>query len=218
MKDGDNASGTSSSPLWGMSVGVSLMCWVRKSRPLTCCPSYCISGWTSPSPLAGVRGKYWRSSEGQGCLAGPWGHSQTITTPYDARPDPPTLQPFCPGSGVGRPSYQSCPCIFPLPVLSRAHYLGVRQTRLNVSSAAACVTFSDSLTSLKLSVLICEMEIKCLFNRAGSCKNRSKNRAWHVAGSHSVSSLFLFYVPSHLLVAPGWAGGVLSLFADPQTL
>ena len=28
------------------------------------------------------------SQEGLGCLAGPWEHSQTITTPYNDRPDP----------------------------------------------------------------------------------------------------------------------------------
>lgn len=131
----------------------------RKGLPLTCCPSCCVSGWTGPSPLAGACGKYWGPSGG----AGPFGWTLgTLPNHYQLiMPDqtPSTLQPSSPGDGVSRPSSQFCPHVF-FPQFFLELHLGVRQLTLNVSSATACVTFRNSLTSLKLSVLVCEMEIK----------------------------------------------------------
>lgn len=69
MEDGDSASGTSPRPPRGVSVGSA--CWIRRGRPLTCRPSYCVSGWTSPSPLAGARGESWGPRKGGAAWLGP---------------------------------------------------------------------------------------------------------------------------------------------------
>lgn len=95
------------------------------------------------------------SQEGLGCLA--------ADTPKPLPPPitdqtPPVFWPPSPGDGVGRPSYRFFPIC--LPQFSLELQLGVRQVRLNLSSAQCLRDLSDSLISLTLGVLICEMGMK----------------------------------------------------------
>lgn len=126
-------------------------------------------------------------------------HSRTITAPCSAIPDPTNPPAILSRQWLGDLA-SSVPTYSPPTVPSRALCLGVRQIRLHVSSATPCVTVSNPLTSLRLSVLSCEMEMEVPVSECKLYKPNQTGQGLAYAGRHRKGS-FLF---TSLFLSTAW--------------